>query len=372
MKKTVFSLLAAAVFAAPAAHAVNTDGTTGPYAAAMAAYEFSDSARHAKDGLGAQLTFGIPLQIESNGALEFSYYGISRDRKLDGHKDYQTSLLVNYVHDFGAFGLLNGLFKPYVTGGLGGVQEDVLGEKSTHLGIDVGFGTLVKLPWYGISVRAQADALGVNKTKDVTPDKDFLVDYRVMLGLQVPLMGAGAAVTEAPKPIEACELAVVDPATGRRDCAQDTDHDGVADGVDQCPGTAPGTAVNEVGCPVVVAPPSPPPVPVGELQPVFFADNVALIDDASKAKLDLVAAYLVSDPAARLEVEGHADNRGTEAYNIVLASQRAEAVRQYLIGKGIESGRLTTLSYGEFKPVASNKTESGRALNRSAQYRIIK
>ena len=368
MKKTLLSVLALAAFAG-SAHAVNNEGTSGNYIVGEGVYEINDSKRKADNGFGGQLTFGVPLQFE-HGAIEISYYDVGRDRALDGRSDYQTALLVNYVHDFGAFGL----FKPFVTGGLGGVQEDVLGEKHTHLGVNAGFGTLVSLPWYGLAVRAEANALAHDNNKRSAPaNKDLLVDYRLMLGLQVPLMWAGAAIaSDVPEPIEACELSIVDPLTGRRDCAADSDHDGVSDGVDQCPGTAPGEAVSEVGCPVIVAAPPPPPAALAEPQPVFFGTDVAIIDDASKIKLDEAAAYLAAEPTARIEIEGRADNRGSEGYNIVLASQRAEAVRQYLLGKGIEGSRLTTISYGEFKPLADNRTEAGRSVNRSAMFRILK
>ncbi|MES2883187.1 MAG: OmpA family protein [Pseudomonadota bacterium] len=365
-KKTIWSALALAAFAAPVL-AVNNEGTSGNYVVGSGVYEISDSKRDADNGLGGQLTFGVPLQLE-HGAIEISYYDVGRERSLDGRDDYQTALLINYVHDFGAFGL----FKPFVSGGLGGVQEDVLGEKHTHFGFNAGFGTLISLPWYGMAVRAEANALGHDNRKRSEPaNKDLLVDYRVMLGLQVPLMWAGAAIaSDTPAPVEACELSIVDPVTGRRDCAADSDRDGVSDGVDQCPGTEPGAAVNEVGCPVVVAAPVPPPAALAEPQPVYFATDVAVIDEPSKTKLDEAAAYLAATPGSRIEITGHADNRGSEAYNIVLASQRAEAVRQYLLGKGVEAGRLSTLSMGEFKPLSSNSTEEGRALNRTAQFRI--
>jgi len=365
MKKTVWSALTLAAFAAPVL-AVNNDGTSGNYVVGSGVYEISDNARKSDNGLGGQLTFGVPLQLE-NGAIEISYYDVGRERSLDGRDDYQTALMVNYVHDFGAFGL----FKPFVTAGLGGVQEDVLGEKHTHFGINAGVGTLISLPWYGLAVRAEANAIGQdNNDRSGPANKDVLVDYRVLLGLQVPLMWAGAAMaSDVPGPAEACELAIVDPLTGRRDCAADSDHDGVGDGIDQCPATAPGTAVNDVGCTVVVAPP---PVAVSEPESVYFGTDVAIIDEASKVKLDAAAAYLASEPNARIEISGHADNRGTEAYNIVLASQRAEAVRQYLLSKGVESGRMSTIAYGEFKPLATNKSEQGRSLNRTAQFRILK
>jgi len=371
MKKALWSALALAAMSS-SVHAVSNEGTSGNYIVGSGVYEINDSKRHADNGLGGQLTFGVPLQLE-HGAIEISYYDVGRERALDGRNDYQTSLLVNYVHDFGAFGL----FKPFVTGGIAGVQEDVLGDKHTHFGINAGVGTLVSLPWYGLALRAEASALAQDNGKRSDPaNKDLLADYRVMLGLQVPLMWAGAAISDgAATPVEACELAVVDTTTGRRDCAADSDHDGVADGVDQCPGTNPGAAVNELGCPlapVAAAVPPPPPVAFNTPQPVYFATNEAIIDDASKVKLDEAAAYLGSDPDARIQITGHADNRGSEAYNIVLASQRAEAVRQYLLGKRIDASRLSTLSYGEFNPPASNKTESGRSLNRTAQFSIIK
>jgi len=367
MKKTLCSALALAAFAAPAI-AVNNEGTSGNYLVGSGAYEISDSKRDADNGVGGQLTFGVPLKLE-NGAIEISYYDVGRERSLDGRDDYQTALLVNYVHDFGAFGI----FKPFVTGGVGGLQEDVLGEKHTHLALNAGFGTLVSLPWYGLAVRAEANAIAHDNNKRSAPaNKDYLADYRLLLGLQVPLMWAGAAIaSDVPAAVEACELSIVDPVTGRRDCAADSDRDGVSDGVDQCPGTEPGAAVNEVGCPVVVAAPPQPPAALVAPQPVYFATDVAIIDDASKTKLDEAAAYLAATPGSRIEITGHADNRGSEAYNIVLASQRAEAVRQYLLGKGVEAGRLSTLSMGEFKPLASNNTEEGRALNRTAQFRIF-
>lgn len=377
-KATLWGALIAASFAAPA-FAVNAEGTEGSYAGASAVHEINDSARDSDNGLGYQLHFGVPLPF-ANSALEVSFYDVGRERALDGNKDYQTSLLLNYVYGLGTYGWTeSGLaLKPFVLAGLGGVQEDVLGEKHTHVGVDVGAGTLIGLPWYGLAIRTEARVLSQVNDESV-PSEDFLLDYRLMLGLQVPLMmAATGTAAEAPQPVEACELAVVDPASGRRDCAADSDHDGVADGVDQCPATEVGVTVDAVGCPAVVAPapvPAEPAVvapPVGEAQAISFTDNSAIIDDESKLKLDGAASLLASDPSLRLEIEGRTDNRGSEAYNIVLGAQRAEAVRQYLLAKGADAARLTTISIGEFKPVASNATEEGRRANRSVQFRVIR
>lgn len=379
-KANLWSALIASSFAAAPAFAVNADGTEGNYASASAVFEINDSKRDADNGLGYQLNFGVPLPFE-NGALEVSFYDVGRDRGLDGRKDYQTSLLLNYVHSLGSYGWSDDgiALKPFLIGGVGGVQEDVLGEKHTHLGVDLGAGTLIGLPWYGLAIRTEARMLSQINDQSVASE-DFLIDYRLLLGLQVPLMMATAgSKADAPVPVEACELAVVDPATGRRDCAADSDHDGVGDGVDQCPATEAGATVDAVGCPVVTAPapvPAEPSAavapPVGEAQSVTFTDNSAIIDDASKAKLNGVADVLNSDASLRVSIEGRTDNRGSEAYNIVLGSQRAEAVRQYLLGKGIDSSRLSAVSLGEFQPLASNATQAGRQANRSVQVRLIK
>lgn len=377
-KATIWSALIASGFAAPAL-AVNAEGTEGSYASASAVYEINDSARDSDNGLGYQLNFGVPLPF-ANSALEVSFYDVGRERGLDGKKDYQTSLLLNYVYSLGTYGWSEDgvALKPFVLAGLGGVQEDVLGEKSTYVGLDVGAGTLIGLPWYGLAVRTEARVLSQINDHTV-PSEDFLVDYRLLLGLQVPLMlAATGSAAPAPTPVEACDLAIVDPATGRRDCASDSDRDGVADGVDQCPATELGASVDAVGCPVVAAPEPVPAAPaavappVGEAQPISFDDDSAIIDDESKLKLDGLASLLKSDPSLRVEIEGRTDNRGSQAYNIVLGGQRAEAVRQYLLGKGIEAGRITTLSIGEFNPVASNATAAGRRLNRSAQFKVVK
>lgn len=68
-----------------------------------------------------------------------------------------------------------------------------------------------------------------------------------------------------------------------------------------------------------------------------------------------------------LTIEGHTDSTGTPAHNQVLSEQRAKSVREYLTGKGVAAGRLTTAGYGQVKPVADNATELGRAQNRRVE-----
>jgi outer membrane protein OmpA-like peptidoglycan-associated protein len=73
----------------------------------------------------------------------------------------------------------------------------------------------------------------------------------------------------------------------------------------------------------------------------------------------------------RIRIEGHADASGTHEKNAVLATQRAEAVRRYLMQSGIASSRLETLGYGDSRPIADNSTEEGRRLNRRTEFVVL-
>jgi len=80
-----------------------------------------------------------------------------------------------------------------------------------------------------------------------------------------------------------------------------------------------------------------------------------------------VASELLRVPGAIVEVEGHTDSRGTEAYNQALSERRVRAVIDYLTAKGIEKRRLVAKAHGERRPVASNDTARGRQLNRRVE-----
>ncbi len=108
-------------------------------------------------------------------------------------------------------------------------------------------------------------------------------------------------------------------------------------------------------------------VKLGELGTVYFATDSAELDKRARAVLDEVASELLRVPGAIVEVEGHTDSRGTEAYNQALSERRARAVIDYLTVKGIEKRRLVAKAHGERRPVASNDTARGRQLNRRVE-----
>ena len=109
------------------------------------------------------------------------------------------------------------------------------------------------------------------------------------------------------------------------------------------------------------------------LDVVYFRTNKAIIQRRSYKLLDNVAAVLAAHPElTSVQVEGHTDDRGSDRYNKSLSQRRAEAVVVYLTRKGIDRARLTALGYGEEKPIADNKTKTGRAINRRVEFKIMK
>ena len=102
----------------------------------------------------------------------------------------------------------------------------------------------------------------------------------------------------------------------------------------------------------------------------FDLDSSVLRRDAKEA-LDEIAAFLLANPGVSVTITGNTCDLGEEAYNQALAERRADAVREYLVGKGVSESRLQTVSYGESRPDAPNTDEEHRALNRRAEFVIL-
>jgi OOP family OmpA-OmpF porin len=108
-----------------------------------------------------------------------------------------------------------------------------------------------------------------------------------------------------------------------------------------------------------------------ELEGVYFDFDKATIKPEGKVVLNEAAALLQKHERVVVEVGGHTDSVGSEAYNQGLSERRADAVRDYLMSKGVKASRLTARGYGESRPVASNDTEEGRAENRRVELVVI-
>ena len=107
------------------------------------------------------------------------------------------------------------------------------------------------------------------------------------------------------------------------------------------------------------------------LKNIFFEFNSYLLKDESKIELNKLVRFMKHYSTIKIEISGHTDNVGTEEYNQSLSEDRAKAVTEYLVSSGISSERITFKGYGFSKPVASNETDEGRALNRRTEVTII-
>lgn len=107
------------------------------------------------------------------------------------------------------------------------------------------------------------------------------------------------------------------------------------------------------------------------LNNIFFDNDKYSLRKESEAELENLFKLLTDNPTLRIEISGHTDNRGSASHNQELSENRAHAVVNYLIKKGIAISRLEFKGYGLTKPIASNLTESGRQLNRRTEFKVL-
>ena len=106
-------------------------------------------------------------------------------------------------------------------------------------------------------------------------------------------------------------------------------------------------------------------------QAVLFATGSAAIADEFVPTLDLGVLVLTLNPQVTMVIEGHTDNVGSDASNRVLSEQRAQAVADYFIDKGVARERLIPIGFGESEPVAENTTAGGRQINRRIEVQLV-
>jgi peptidoglycan-associated lipoprotein len=103
---------------------------------------------------------------------------------------------------------------------------------------------------------------------------------------------------------------------------------------------------------------------------VYFEYDSNELTAEAQEKLRSKVAILRANPALRVQVEGHADERGSTEYNLALGQRRAETVREFMGGFGVDAGRVATISYGEERPIVEGSEESAWARNRRAEFTI--
>ena len=109
----------------------------------------------------------------------------------------------------------------------------------------------------------------------------------------------------------------------------------------------------------------------GIIQGIEFDFGKATIRKSSNKTLDAAVKVMQDYPSIRIEISGHTDNVGKRERNAELSQQRADSVREYIVGKGVEAGRIHTRGAGMDEPTADNKTAAGRQKNRRIEFKLM-
>ena len=203
----------------------------------------------------------------------------------------------------------------------------------------------------------------------------------------VAVNAQGCAVTDKdgdgiPDHLDKCPDSPPGIAVGPDGCPLDSDGDGIPDHLDECPNTPPGLKVLPNGCALVGDCRKPRPGEAVDakgcaldqrfiLRGVKFEFDSDRLTKPAEKILDAVADTLAAYPDVAVEVQGHTDSLGTDAYNQGLSERRSNSVKRYLVGRGVQGERMTPAGYGESQPIASNETAEGQEENRRVEFKVL-
>ncbi len=292
--------------------------------------------------------FSLELGVDA-GSYDL---GAGRDLDLRGYS-------LNALHIFAR----NSAVSPYITAGVGLLRQSPSGGDQDHYEMaQAGVGMFISLAEksngatkFGLRPEVKARWSFPQENEP----KDKFLDYYASLGFQFSF-GDPRPEPEPPAPPPPPPPPPAPPPAPEP--PRDSDGDGVIDPRDKCPGTPRGVAVDADGCPLR-----------GEatLQGVTFEFNSANLTADSRTVLDKLAADLKRSPRLKIEVQGHTDSVGADAYNMKLSAARANSVREYLVSQSVNEQQLTSKGFGETQPLEDNKTEQGRSMNRRVVMNVL-
>ncbi len=382
MKRNALSaLIALALVGGSAAASAQDFGNW--YIAPRIGADFSDSSRKTDASVWGGI--GVGVWVNPHLAVDFEYT-INNAKFKDsswrgGHEWESVGLGVSGRWFFGDEGAQ---WRPYIMAGVGALRHAAYSgfllrnanfnengwDPMATIGGGVQYNMSDRLALRGeIAARYDHDNNTQGNLSDAlgytVPHKTGYVDGIVSVGLVYSFGGHAAAPMAQPN--------AAPPAAA--DChSMDDDHDGVNNCDDKCPDTAAGAIVGPDGCPTKV---------VIDLRGVNFkfdrpkkgeksidptlqlptADSVAILDQA----VDALNRY----PAIKVELDGHTDSVGTDAYNQGLSERRAQIVSDYLTAHGVDASRITAVKgFGETAPIDTNATKEGRARNRRTEVKV--
>lgn len=396
------------------------------YVAPAVSYIVSDDDRETDDGLGLMLGVGKPVSRSWN--LELSGQWDKLEQSDTSREFKQRGLILDGLYFFNR----QSGWSPYGVIGGGALRTKFAGDDNINGMVNVGIGLMKQMTAHGLSLRGDVrhrwdlDDGSIN-------GEDYFGDWFITIALSVPL-GAGttapapAAVVQdgdgdgVPDDRDNCPDSRPGVQVDETGCEPDSDGDGIVDSLDACPGTPPGAVVDARGCEpdsdgdgVSDASDSCPDTPSGArvgpdgcepdsdgdgvrdsadqcpdsdagaavdargceipeviiLKGVNFNTGSHQLTDESSAILDETADALMRHPQMKVEVAGHTDNRGSQAFNLRLSQERAQAVLDYLVSRGVDAENITAKGYGPDDPIADNETVEGRAANRRVELHIL-
>lgn len=340
-------------------------------------YIDTDNNRNVRDGSGAQAGFSIPLS--RSWGLELAGFNHTLETGSAGGTDfYQRGGGLDLVYSLGN----RSGFTPFVLAGLGAAQNDVTPDSRDavtaygNLGLGL-VGGLFATDWlrgrlegrvvYDDFEKGQLDfivgaglelAVGVTRERVVTHEveKTIYVDKPVerVVEQRVEVPVEKIVYQPVEKVVEKIVIQEVMP--------PDSDGDNIRDEKDRCPGTLPGLVTDNRGCVISRQ--------IFRLDNVLFDFGSDVLTPESSPVLEEAASFLRQQPDLHVEIAGHTDSRGTDAFNLKLSQRRATSVLNGLADRKVGRERMTARGYGEAFPVTDNVSDEGRARNRRVELRI--
>lgn len=369
VKSVVFATVMTGVALSAHAEAPTETGSSYDNYVNFGAFYLEADKSRGTDGTSIGYQAGVGHRLNSNLWVEGQFFGDTIETGKFGTDNYQTGGGVDFHYAFGQ----RSEFTPFLIIGGGGVYNDVAGsnndEVTPYLNVGLGF-TKAIFGFDNLRLRGEVRAVYDDFQEGQT-------DFRAGLGLE---MGLGSAPVKEPEvvvrevpvekivikevPVERIVIKEVPaPAPEVVPVSVDDDGDGVVNERDKCPNTLKGARVDGNGCVVEQT---------LTIRDITFENNSARLTANAQRLMENVVAFLRSDSTARISISGHTDSVASDAYNMKLSRSRANEVRDYLVGYGIDASRLEAAGYGESRPVATNATAEGRELNRRVEFRIQK
>jgi OOP family OmpA-OmpF porin len=298
-------------------------------------------------GVGFGRFFGNNLSLD----LEFDQFSGTWENAQNAvpGSTYDQWKLRNWG-GMGRYYIGNSNVRPFIAAGLGSLRHANVSDTGSALSASIGAGLAGQFNKH-LSGRLQVIYRVDGDDMTQSSPKSY-GDWIWSAGLSFDFGGKAAPPPPPPPP----------PAPAAPPPNPDLDGDGVPNERDKCPNTRPGAVVDLDGCEVEA---------VISLDGVYFDFDKSTLKPEAIAVLNQAAALLDKHERVVVEVAGHTDSVGTEAYNQALSMRRADAVRDYLVSKGVKASRLTAKGYGESQPVASNDTDAGRAENRRVELIVL-